>query len=623
MKCILSSITSPSQLKHLNRNQLEQLATEIRTFLLDSISKTGGHLSSNLGIVELTIALHAAFESPKDKIIFDVGHQAYVHKLLTGRMNGFESLRQFGGLSGFLKREESEHDCFEAGHSSTSISAGLGMALARDMKGEQFNVVSVIGDGALTGGMAYEALNHAGHEGTNLIVVLNDNEMSIDTNVGGMSKYLASLRTSTNYYRAKDEVEELLNRIPGVGKTFVKSVQKVKDSVKYFLVAGVLFEEIGFTYLGPVNGHDIVEVKEALRMAKNVNGPVLVHTLTKKGRGYKLAEKSPDKFHGVNPFDLETGKKKNTAGSLTFSQVFGETMMELAEHDERIVAITAAMPSGTGLSDFRQKFMNRFIDVGIAEQHAVTLAAGLASQGMRPVFAVYSTFLQRAYDQIVHDVCMQNLPVTFAIDRAGLVGQDGETHHGVFDLSYLQHMPNLTIMAPKDGHELRSMLLESVHIEGPVAIRYPRGTSYTMTLDHTVSVPLKIHQQGGGDAFLIIAIGTRYYQGVELLSALADEGVEGTVVQPRILKPFPTDDLSPYLEKYRKIIILEDNVKIGGFGARVLEHINQLELKDKEILHLGYDDQFICHGKVDRLLEALELDTEHVQKQIRKFIKED
>jgi len=622
MKRILSSITAPNQLRHLNQSQLEQLADEIREFLLQSVSKTGGHLSSNLGIVELTIGLHAAFDSPKDKIIFDVGHQAYIHKILTGRQDGFETLRQFGGMSGFLKRDESDHDCFEAGHSSTSISAGLGMALARDLMKEDYHVISVIGDGALTGGMAFEALNHAGHGDSNLIVLLNDNEMSIDTNVGGMSKYLTNLRTSNNYYKAKDEVEELLNKIPGFGKTFVKSIQKVKDSVKYFLVSGVLFEELGFTYLGPVNGHDVMEVKEALRMAKKVNGPVIVHALTQKGKGYELAEVSPDKFHGVSPFCLDTGSKLSKASEMTFSEVFGETMIELAEQNDRIVAITAAMPSGTGLSNFRKRFNDRLIDVGIAEQHAVTLAAGLASQGMRPVFAVYSTFLQRAYDQIVHDVCMQNLPVIFAIDRAGLVGQDGETHHGVFDLSYLQHMPNLKIMAPKDGHELRAMLVEAVSYNGPVAIRYPRGSAKVKTLDHTVTSSLSAHHHGQGKDLAIIAIGTRYQEALEVSDKLKNKGIETTIVQPKILKPFPTEDLDNVLRTFKNVVVFEDNARIGGFGSEVLNRINDLGVNHINLKQYGYDDAFICHGNVDELLDSLGLDVDSVAADIAKNMKE-
>ena len=483
---LLGAIHEPKDLRLLDLTELKTLAQEIRQEMIDVISKNGGHLAPNLGVVELTLALHRIFNSPQDKIVWDVGHQTYVHKLLTGRLERFKTIRKFRGLSGFPKRGESVHDCFETGHSSTSISAAVGFAKARDVLRESSHVVAVIGDGAMTGGMAFEALNHAGHSETNLIVVLNDNEMSISPNVGAMSTYLNQLRTDPLYDKRKEDLEILLKRIPGIGKKVAKLAAKAKDSLKYLLVPGVIFEELGFTYLGPIDGHDQALMEEVLEQAKNKKGPVLIHVLTQKGKGYKPAEENPGTFHGVGAFDPETGKIAKKIAPPTYTAVFGDTLCSLATQDSRIVAITAAMPGGTGLNEFAKEFPERFFDVGIAEQHAVTFAAGLAFGGLKPVVAIYSTFYQRAYDQVLHDVCLQEANVVLAIDRAGVVGDDGPTHHGVFDISFFRIIPNLIFMAPKDENELRHMLYTALQHSGPVALRYPRADGQGVTLDETL-----------------------------------------------------------------------------------------------------------------------------------------
>ena len=482
MSNLLKQIHSLRDIRSMSLASLGELAREIRHELIKTVANNGGHLAPNLGVVELTLALHRVFNSPVDKIIWDVGHQCYVHKLLTGRKDEFGTLRQFGGICGFPRPSESIHDAFGTGHSSTSISAALGMAIARDLKGENHSVVAVIGDGAMTGGMAFEALNHAGHLKKNLIVVLNDNEMSIAQNVGAMSGYLTRLRTDPMYSRGKEEIEQLLRRIP-IGSTLLKFGERLKDSLKHLVVPGMLFEELGFTYLGPVDGHDLKAVTTILNQARNQKGPVLVHVLTKKGKGYRPAEENPDRFHGVGPFNPATGEVIKNSSAPSYSEVFGRTLTRLAQQDQSILAITAAMTSGTGLNSFARLFPGRFFDVGIAEQHAVTLAAGLAKEGYHPVVTIYSTFLQRAYDQILHDVCLQNLPVTFAIDRAGLVGEDGATHHGLFDYAYLRHIPNMVIMAPRDENELQHMLATAVQHPGPAAVRYPRGTATGCKMD--------------------------------------------------------------------------------------------------------------------------------------------
>lgn len=610
---LISKIDSPTDIKKMSNSELQELGKEVRNFLIESVAKTGGHLASNLGVVELTIAIHRVFNSPKDKIIWDVGHQAYVHKLFTGRKHLFHTLRKHKGMSGFPKRCESEHDVFETGHSSTSISAGLGMAKARDILGEKHAVVSIIGDGALTGGMAFEALNHAGHSNTDFIVILNDNAMSISQNVGGLSKYLNRLRSDPTYFKVKNDVENLLNKIPAVGKAMFKTAEKAKDSLKYFLVPGVIFEELGFTYLGPVNGHDLKELTIVLNRAKNINGPVFIHVLTKKGKGYDFAEKNPDKFHGVNPFKVETGKAVSVHSSESYSAVFGQTLCKLAQENRQIVGITAAMPSGTGLSEFANKYPERFFDVGIAEQHAVTFAAGLAAKGLRPVFAVYSTFLQRAYDQIIHDVCLQNLSVLFCIDRGGLVGNDGETHHGVFDLSFLSHIPNMMIMAPKDGKELKSMMEFAFTHEGPIAIRYPRGESDDfsgVSSDYNVA-SLQAEILMKGNDICIFAIGNMVRTAYEAALRLKAENINCTVVNARFAKPLDEARILSEASACPHVITLEDNLIKGGFGSQVLDLLNKKNVY-KNIKLLGLPDQFIEHGDNDDLFKLYGLDVDGV-----------
>ncbi|QEK12158.1 1-deoxy-D-xylulose-5-phosphate synthase [Crassaminicella thermophila] len=623
MRDLLSSIKSPDILKNASDEELVYLAENIRKFLLNNVSKTGGHLASNLGIVELTLAIHSVFDSPYDHIIWDVGHQAYVHKILTGRKHLFHTLRKHNGLSGFPKRSESKHDCFETGHSSTSISAALGIAKARDLKGKKNSVIAVIGDGALTGGMAFEALNHAGHANTDLIVILNDNEMSISQNVGGISRYLNRLRTDPKYFKVKDDVEYILNKIPAVGKAMYKTAEKAKDSLKYFLVPGIIFEELGFTYIGPVNGHDIKELKVVLQRAKNIKGPVFIHVITKKGKGYKYAEKNPDKFHGIGPFDIESGKLIKSGNKReSYSSIFGKTLVNLAKEDLRIVAITAAMPSGTGLNDFASIYPDRFFDVGIAEQHAVTFSAGLASNGLKPVFAVYSTFLQRAYDQVVHDVCLQNLPVVFCIDRSGLVGNDGETHHGVFDISYLTHIPNITIMAPKDGTELIEMLKYAVKLNSPVAIRYPRGESddFTFISDNYCIEDRKAEVLLSGKDVCIIAFGKMVRTAYEAAKRLKSKNIHCTVINARFAKPLDEKTILEECSDIKNIITLEDNVVKGGFGSEILALLCKSKKNDKNIKILGLPDKFVEHGDTEELMRYYNLDVYSVIEHIKEMI---
>ncbi|RKD34563.1 1-deoxy-D-xylulose-5-phosphate synthase [Thermohalobacter berrensis] len=614
MEKLLPSIKNVKDIKKLNIRQLKSLSNEIRDFILETVSKTGGHLASNLGIVELTLALHKVFNSPKDKIIWDVGHQAYVHKIATGRKDEFHTLRQFKGISGFPKRNESEHDIFETGHSSTSISAGLGYALARDLEGEDYKVICVIGDGAMTGGMAFEALNHAGDVGSDLIIILNDNEMSISENVGGLSKHLNRIRTAPTYSRMKEDFESIISSIPAIGKRVYKTAERAKDSLKYFLVPGIIFEELGFKYLGPVNGHNLYELVDVLNRAKKIKGPVLIHTVTKKGKGYKPAEENPDKYHSVSPFNIKTGKPNKNDKKIKFSQIFGNALNELAKNNEKIVAITAAMPSGTGLDIFKENYPKRFFDVGIAEQHGVTLAAGLASNGYKPFFAVYSTFLQRGYDQVLHDVCLQNLPVVFSIDRAGLVGKDGETHHGVFDFSYLSHIPNLTIMAPKDGKELVEMLKFAVDFDKPLAIRYPRGYAWDLSKDYPDSYNIELGKgeilEKGKD-IAIIAIGKMVKNGYEVVKKLKNEGINITLVNGKFVKPLDENMIIEISNHHKTIITIEDNVKVGGFGSK----INDLLIKNNykgEVVNLGLPDRFIEHGNVDELYKLYELDVDSI-----------
>ncbi len=614
----LSKINSVEDLKKLNNKEIKILSDEIRSFLINSVSKTGGHLASNLGVVELTLALHTTFESPKDKIVWDVGHQSYVHKILTGRKDEFTTLRQYKGLSGFPKRHESEHDHFDTGHSSTSISAAMGLATARDLKKEDHKVVAVIGDGSMTGGMAFEALNHIGQSEKDITVILNDNEMSISPNVGGLSRYLNKLRTAPIYSKVKDDVEHLISNIPAVGKTFMKTAEKAKDSIKYFLVPGILFEELGFTYIGPVNGHNYDVLSEVMNRTKKIKGPVLLHVITKKGKGYSLAEKSPDKYHGVKPFEVETGKPMVSKSKLSYSEIAGETLVECADKNDKIVAVTAAMLSGTGLNKFAAKYPDRLFDVGIAEQHAATFAAGLAAGGFKPVFAVYSTFLQRAYDQVIHDACLQNLPVTYLIDRSGLVGNDGETHHGSLDVSFLSCVPNLTILSPKDGLELKEMIKFAMAHNGPVAIRYPRGS--TELENKKLSTPIElgkaeIFYEKGKDA-LILALGTTNEMALDMCKELEEHNIYSTLVNPRFIKPLDKDLIIKLTKQYKKIYTIENNSKIGGFGSQVQNLLNDNGiLKKVEVFALP--DEFIEHGDVNTLYTTVGLDKDSILKKIK------
>lgn len=616
---LLECIDSPKDLKRLNIGELKQLAEEIRRFLLDKVSKTGGHLASNLGVVELTIALHYVFNSPFDKIIWDVGHQAYVHKILTGRRDQFDSLRQFGGLSGFPKRKESVHDVFDTGHSSTSISAALGMARARDLKNEKYSVIAVIGDGALTGGMAFEALNDAGHSKTNLIVILNDNEMSISENVGALAAYLSRVRSNPRYTRVKKGINSLLRKIPRMGQYFANLIEKFKNSFKYLLISGMFFEQMGFTYIGPIDGHNLAALIDVLKRATMVEGPVLIHVVTEKGRGYGFAEKNPELFHGVPPFNVHSGEI-SVKGEVTFSHVFGQHLVEMAQQDPRIVAITAAMPEGTGLIEFKKRFPNRFFDVGIAEQHAVTMAAGLAANGFRPYVAIYSTFLQRAYDQILHDVCLQNLPVVLAVDRAGIVGEDGETHHGVFDISYLRHIPNITVMAPKNIAELKEMLDYSLTMEGPVAIRYPKGNT---GIDDASPVKplegLKWETMVNGSDCCIFSFGRMLKVALEVASILRRDGISTCVVNARIIKPLDEQLLMDISNCIVRWITLEDTALQGGFGSSINEFVAAHQLPVC-VMNLGVNDSFVPHGSVERLLNELGLDSHSVAFKIKKFL---
>lgn len=610
---ILERISQPRDLRSQNFQELKLLAQEIREELIDVVSKNGGHLAPNLGVVELTLALHRVFDSPADKIIWDVGHQTYVHKLLTGRQKKFKTLRLYHGLSGFPKRSESPHDCFETGHSSTSISAAVGFAKARDLLQESFYVVAVIGDGAISGGMAYEALNHAGHSNTNLIVVLNDNEMAISPNVGAMSSYLSRLRTDPRYARSKEEIEMLLKRIPRIGDKVAKAAEKAKDSLKYLLVPGLWFEELGFTYLGPIDGHDQLLIEQTLELAKQKKGPVLVHVITNKGKGYGPAEKNPDIFHGVGPFNKETGVilKKSTVP--TFTQVFGETLCRLGEANPKIVAITAAMAGGTGLSLFGKQFPKRFFDVGIAEQHAVTFASALAFGGMKPVVSIYSTFYQRAYDQVLHDVCLPNANVVLAIDRAGVVGDDGPTHHGIFDISFLRVIPNLTFMAPKDENELQHMLYTALCQDGPVALRYPRSVGLGIPLDKTLQeVPLgKAEVLREGKDVTLIGLGPMVYTCLAAAEALQARGVEASVLNLRFLNPLDKTTVLRLAMMTKRVITVEDHILAGGMGSAILEVLADAGVTDVRVERLGYDE-YVEQGPIPVLQQENGLSVEGI-----------
>lgn len=615
---LLNGINSPEDIKKLNYEQLNILAGELRDYVINVVSVNGGHLASNLGVVELTLALHRVFESPNDKIIWDVGHQSYIHKIITGRNEYFKTLRKMGGMSGFPKRTESEHDVFETGHSSTSISAALGIAKARDLKGEDYSVIAVIGDGAMTGGMAFEALNHAGDFPTNFIVVLNDNEMSISHNIGGLANHLSRLRTDPAYYKFKNDIESILNKLPVVGKPFFKLAENIRDSLKYMLVPGLLFEELGFKYLGPIDGHDIKKVEDVLTRAKSYNGyPVLIHLITEKGKGYTIAEDKPDKYHSISPFFIENGELKKKNDKKTYSDVFGESLVELAEKDKSIVAVTAAMPDGTGLSKFMSRFKDRFFDVGIAEQHAVTFCAGLAAVGNKPVFAVYSTFLQRAYDQVLHDVCMQKLPVVFAIDRAGIVGSDGETHQGVFDISFLRSIPNMTIMSPKDGEELRKMLNFAFNLGKPVSIRYPRGNAKEIANQCREIEYGKSEILEEGNDGVIVAEGNMVSFALEVCSKLKKAGKSFKVVNARFIKPLDEEMLLELANNYKAIYTMEDNVLSGGFGSGILEFYNANNINVK-VKIFAYNDAFIPHGEKEELYKLKGIDPDTVYNYILK-----
>lgn len=619
MYALLNRIEKPEDVKALTVRELEQLASELRHFIIDTVSQNGGHLAPNLGTVELTLALYSVFSFPGDKLVWDVGHQAYTHKILTGRRDAFKTLRKKGGITGFPNRSESVYDAFGVGHASTSISAALGMALARDARGEKNQVIAVIGDGALTGGESFEALNNAGDLGTKLIVILNDNEMSIDANVGAMSEYLSRIRIAPQYARAKRDMGNLLMSIPHIGDKVYKTASHLKDGVRSVLVPGSLFEEMGFHYIGPIDGHNIGLLEEVLASAKEMEGPVLIHIHTVKGKGYKPAEQAPDKFHGVGCFDPSTGKSAKKAGCApSYTSVFSKALIDLAKDRPDILAITAAMPSGTGLKAFGQAYPKRFFDVGIAEEHAMTLAAGMAAAGMHPVIALYSTFAQRAYDQLIHDVCLQNLPVTLCLDRAGLVGEDGPTHHGVFDLSYLRQMPNMCVMAPKDEEELRHMLATAIAIEGPAAVRYPRGAGLGVPLtDSLETLPVgkaEVLQEEGNIAFL--AVGTMVEKAKEAAAILKEEGIEAAVVNMRFIKPLDTELLGEMARTKRLLITAEENVLAGGFGSAVAEYLADHGI-EVPLLRFGIPDRFIEQGTRRELLSLIGLQPDEMAERIR------
>ena len=616
----LDNINSPQDLKKLTLEEMGRLAGEVRNRIIETVAKTGGHLAPNLGVVELTIALHYVFDAPKDKIIWDVGHQSYAHKLLTGRRDRFHTLRTYGGISGFPKRSESRYDAFDTGHSSTSISAGLGISTAKALKGEKSHVIAVIGDGSTTGGMAFEALNQAGNTGKNLIVVLNDNAMSIGPNVGAFSSFLSRKMTGRRFVYFRREFENFLKSIPGVGENILSLVRKSEDTFITFFTPGMLFEAFRFKYVGPIQGHRLDLLIETFRNVKNLEGPVLVHALTVKGKGYAPAETDPAHFHGVGSFDISTGTSRKSSPKLppTFTEVFGETMVDLGRKEKKLFAITAAMPEGTGLNKFGKMFPERFVDVGIAEQHAVTFAAGLATEGFRPVVAIYSTFLQRAFDQIIHDVCLPNLPVIFCIDRGGLVGEDGQTHHGHFDITYLRSLPNMTLMAPKDENELRHMLFTALNHTGPVAIRYPRGRGLGVSLDPEYRIiPIgESELLKEGKDLTLIALGSMVLPSLEAAVEMEKEGVTATVVNCRFVKPLDKR-LADYARKTGKVLVVEENIQQGGLGSAVLELFSDTGLKEVTVRRLGLPDSFVEHGPVGVLREKYGLDKAGIMKAAR------
>ena len=606
---LLDQIQGPNDIKKLPQNELDDLAEEIRRFLVRNVSMTGGHLASNLGVVELTMALHLALDLPKDKIVWDVGHQSYTHKILTGRKDGFMKLRQYGGISGFPKRSESDCDVYDSGHSSTSVSAALGMARARDLLGGKETIVAVIGDGALTGGVAYEALNDASQMKSNLIIILNDNNMSISPNVGGLSSYLSEIRTSDGYIQLRDKIHNSLSdAVPGV----VKGISRAKQSLKSLMVPGMFFEEMGITYLGPVDGHNIKSIVKSIEVAKRVNKAVLIHVCTKKGKGYLPAERKPSQFHGTPPFIVKTGKPANSQKAASYTDVFSTEVLKIAENDPAMVAITAAMEDGVGLHSFHIRYPNRFFDVGIAEQHAVSFAAGLAAGGLKPIFAVYSTFLQRAYDEIVEDVCLQQLPVVFAVDRAGLVGADGETHQGIFDLSYFSAMPGMTVMAPKNGLEMREMLKFALELGKPAAVRYPRGAAYTGLVEHRAPIELgkaeMLYDEGG---VLLLAVGSMVKTALQVKETLNAQGIECSIANARFVKPMDTELLREAAGKYHLIVTMEENVHSGGFGEHVAAWYAEEEMQ-VPLLQIAIPDTFVTHGSPQELCRLTGIDADSV-----------
>lgn len=620
----LHSITSPSFLKELNTKQLEVLSEDIRRFLIENLSRTGGHIGPNLGVVELTVALHKVFDSPADKFLWDVGHQSYVHKILTGRASQFDTLRQFKGLCGFPKRNESDHDVWETGHSSTSLSAAMGMAAARDIKKDSNHVIPIIGDGALTGGMAFEALNHIGHAQTDMVVILNDNEMSIAPNVGAMHSMLGRMRTAGKYNKVKDDLEYLLKKVPAVGGRLASTAERVKDSLKYLVVSGMFFEEMGFTYLGPIDGHDLEELEENLLYAKKTKGPVLLHVVTKKGKGFLPAEEDIiGTWHGTGPYKMETGDLvKSSSKAPSWSGLVAETVRKLARTDERIVAITPAMPVGSKLEGFASEFPERMFDVGIAEQHATTMAAGLATQEMKPFLAIYSTFLQRAYDQVVHDICRQNLNVFIGIDRSGLVGADGETHQGVFDIAFLRHLPNMVIMMPKDENEGQHMVKTAIDYNGgPIALRYPRGNGLGVPMDEELqALPIGSWEvlNEGTDA-VILTFGTTIPMAMHAAEQLLEQGISAEVVNARFIKPMDQAMLHSIFERKIPIVTIEEAVLQGGFGSAVLEFAQDNNYRESVIDRLGIPDQFIEHGDVSELMDEIHLNSDEVVRVVKKW----
>lgn len=613
---LLEKIQKENDIKQLKPEELEKLAEEIRQFLVEKISVTGGHLASNLGVVELTMALHLAFELPQDKMIWDVGHQSYTHKILTGRRAGFDDLRKYGGMSGFPKRKESECDAFDTGHSSTSISAGLGYVAARDIKGEEHSVISIIGDGAMTGGMAYEALNNASRLKSNFIIVLNDNNMSISENVGGMSRYLNGLRTAEAYTGLKKGVEDTLMKIPVQGEKILYQMKKTKSGLKQLFVPGMFFEDMGITYLGPVDGHDIRKLYKTFQEAKRVDHAVLVHVLTKKGKGYGPAEENPSRFHGIVPFDIETGEAKEKGSKDSYTDIFSKVFCDIAKQNDAVVGITAAMADGTGLARFARMFPDRFFDVGIAEEHALTFAAGLAAGGLKPVVAVYSSFLQRAFDQAIHDVCLQNLPVMIAVDRAGLVGSDGETHQGLFDLSFLNMIPNMTILSPKNRWEMADMVRFCADFQYPVALRYPRGAAYEgLSAFRTPIVYGKSEILYEEEDIAVIFVGHMAELAVQVRDRLKEIGYHCSLINARFVKPLDTEMLEALTKDHRLFVTIEENVLSGGFGEQVLHYVSRAKL-DVGVRCIGIPDDYVEHGNVDLLRREVGLDAETIVKQI-------